>query len=66
MILLAPHAWDEVVDGVRVWGVRPPRSRTGRPLVWARLLFRALRLRAAVYHFHDPELLPLGWLLATP
>lgn len=62
--LLAPHPRDAVVEGVRVWGVRPPRSRLGRPLVWAQLLVRALRLRAAIYHFHDPELLPVGWLLA--
>jgi glycosyltransferase involved in cell wall biosynthesis len=62
--LLAPHPLDETVDGVRVWGVGPPPSRAGRPLVWLRLLVRALRLRADAYHFHDPELLPLGWLLA--
>lgn len=62
--LLAPHGRDEVVDGARVWGVPVPVSRAGRPLVWLRLLGRALRLRADVYHFHDPELLPLGLLLA--
>jgi glycosyltransferase involved in cell wall biosynthesis len=62
--LLAAHPRDEVVDGVRVWGVPAPRSRWGRPLVWAHLLGRALRLRADVYHFHDPELLPLGLLIA--
>ena len=62
--LLAPHDRDEWRDGVRVWGVPPAASRLGRPLVWGRLLRRALRLRADAYHFHDPELLPLGWLLA--
>ena len=62
--LLAPSTGDKIVDGVRVWGVPAPRSRAGRPLVWLRLLGRALRLRADVYHFHDPELLPLGLLLA--
>lgn len=62
--LLAAHPRDEVVDGVRVWGVPAPRTRWGRPLVWARLLARALQLRADLYHFHDPELLPLGLLLA--
>jgi glycosyltransferase involved in cell wall biosynthesis len=61
--LLAPHPCDEVVDGVRVWGLPPPHSRAGRPLVHVRMLARALRSRADVYHFHDPELLPLGWLL---
>jgi glycosyltransferase involved in cell wall biosynthesis len=62
--LLAPHAADTSAGGVRVRGVPPPRSRAGRPLVWLRLLGRALRARADVYHLHDPELLPLGLLLA--
>ena len=62
--LLAPYHGCTAVDGVDVYGVVPPRSRAGRPLVWLRLLGRALRLRADVYHFHDPELLPLGLLLA--
>lgn len=38
-----------------------PRSQ--RPLLWWRLLLQALRARAAVYHIHDPELLPLALLL---
>jgi glycosyltransferase involved in cell wall biosynthesis len=63
--LLAPHERDETRAGVRVRGLPRPRSRTGRPLLWLRLLGRALRLRADVYHLHDPELLPLGLLLAT-
>ena len=64
VILLAPYHGRTTVDGVDVYGVPAPKSRAGRPLVWLRLLRRALRLRADVYHFHDPELLPLGLLLA--
>ncbi len=64
VLLLAPHPRTATVDGVRVVGVPVPASRAGRPVVWARLLWRALRARAAAYHIHDPELLPLGWLLA--
>lgn len=63
--LLAPHDRDERRAGVRVRGLPWPRSRAGRPLLWLRLLGRALRLRADVYHLHDPELLPLGLLLAA-
>ncbi len=62
--LVAPAGFDEERrDGVRIVGVRPPRSRLGRPLVWRRLLREALRLRPHVIHFHDPELLLLAPLL---
>jgi glycosyltransferase involved in cell wall biosynthesis len=53
------------VGSVRVEAV-PARS-TGRlfRMVWEtlRVLSRALRANAAVYHFHDPELIPAGLLL---
>src|SRR5437016_2821143 len=29
----------------------------------AQLFFKALRIRAKIYHLHDPELLPIGLLL---
>jgi glycosyltransferase involved in cell wall biosynthesis len=52
-------------DGVEVFPVRPGNRRR-----WLRLLVTtprcvllALRLRADVYHLHDPELLVLAWLL---
>jgi glycosyltransferase involved in cell wall biosynthesis len=63
--LLAPYDRDETCAGVRVRGLPRPRARTGRPLLWLRLLRAALRLHADVYHLHDPELLPLGLLLAA-
>ena len=69
--LLAPDAEfkdDHRIDGVLV---RPLRRRSGKlfrgPLSrasrWFELFARARASKADVYHFHDPELLPLGVIL---
>jgi glycosyltransferase involved in cell wall biosynthesis len=64
VLLLATHDRSEVVDGVRVVGF-PRRSRPGRMLRTTIDLYRQARTENAdVYHFHDPELLPVGWALA--
>jgi glycosyltransferase involved in cell wall biosynthesis len=69
--LLAPDAEfkdDHWVDGVLVRPLRRSKGRLFRgPLSrgrrWLELLARALASKADVYHFHDPELLPLGLIL---
>jgi glycosyltransferase involved in cell wall biosynthesis len=56
---------DEVRDGVRVVDVgAAPAGRLCRMLLqpW-RVLRRARSLGADIYHFHDPELLPVGLAL---
>ena len=52
-------------DGIDL--VRLPRclGRLRRFLAWPRLLVSLLQQRAAVYHFQDPELLPLASVLKT-
>ena len=52
-------------DGVRLHVVRSSsRGRLARSLLLgARATLRALAIPAAVYHFHDPELLLWSWLL---
>jgi len=59
--LIVQHARDEVVDGVKIIALPKPRNRFTRifGLVW-RAFRLALRQQADIYHFHDPELLPVG------
>jgi len=63
--LIAPHAEGDMVrDGIKLRAVRPPRNRRERLMhtVW-RVYRAAVREDADIYHFHDPELLPVGLLL---
>jgi len=64
--IVAPHCKDEVADGVRIKAVHPPagsgRIRRMTFTVWN--VFReALKQDADLYHFHDPELIPVGLFL---
>lgn len=64
VVLIAQHNKEEIVDGVRIVPLPEPRNRFERmtKVVWK--LFRlALREKANVYHFHDPELIPVGMIL---
>ena len=66
VLLIAPHDREEVVESVRLRPLGRPRNRAHRMTV---MLVRALRLalaeRADMYHFHDPELIPIGLILKT-
>src|SRR5438132_1690306 len=64
VVLIAPHPSDKVVDSVEVKGIRSSGGRFVRMTRTAWRLYReALRQNGDVYHFHDPELIPLGLLL---
>ncbi len=62
--LIAQHDKDEIVDGIRLVPIPKPRNRFQR---MSGLTFRALKLalrqKADIYHFHDPELIPAGVFL---
>ena len=64
--IVAPHEQDEIAEHVTIRAV-PSASRGGRlrrmtVTVW-NVLREALALDADLYHFHDPELIPVGLYL---
>lgn len=62
--LVVPHTGDQLVDGVRIHAVPPPSGRLDRMTRTSlRVVRQALRLKADVYHFHDPELIPAALFL---
>lgn len=64
VVLVAPHGQDLVRDGVRLLAVPRYRSRLERVTRTAwRTVRRGMATQPALYHIHDPELIPWGLLL---
>jgi glycosyltransferase involved in cell wall biosynthesis len=64
VVYVVPGGELGTVDGVRLHPIWQPRSRALRLAVGAPIVLRAaLQERAALYHLHDPELLPVGLVL---
>ncbi|MBU0727812.1 glycosyltransferase family 4 protein, partial [Patescibacteria group bacterium] len=65
VILIAQHDKDEVVvDGVQIIALPKTKSRIHRMITLPLKAFHlALKQNANIYHFHDPELLPVGLAL---
>jgi glycosyltransferase involved in cell wall biosynthesis len=61
---VCPHSEDLVADQVQIKSIPRNNSRLARMTrtVW-RVYREARKLRADIYHFHDPELIPAGLLL---
>lgn len=63
VLLIAPAAPHNPVDGVRFASLPSWGGRAGRPFRWPVAFWKAWRAHADLYHLHDPELLPWGLLL---
>ena len=63
--LVVTGSESQVKDGVHIVNAGPvPASRFRRMLISTWRVYRAgLKIDADIYHFHDPELLPYGYLL---
>jgi glycosyltransferase involved in cell wall biosynthesis len=62
--LVGPSDGDRQRDGVRIIGVPQPRGRLGRMIGTSWHVLRgSVASRAEICHFHDPELIPVGFLL---
>ena len=59
--LIVQHDKDEIIDGIFIKGIDKPKNRRERMLKSTRQVYkRALECDADIYHFHDPELIPVG------
>jgi glycosyltransferase involved in cell wall biosynthesis len=62
--LIAQHDKEEIVDGVHIIPIPKAKNRMQRiTLLSIKALRNALKLKAEVYHFHDPELIFVGLTL---
>ncbi|MFN3301251.1 MAG: glycosyltransferase family 4 protein [Sediminibacterium sp.] len=64
VFLIAPHTKNMIVDGVKIIALPEANTRLHRiSLLTLKAFYTAFKLKADIYHFHDPELLPVGVLL---
>lgn len=64
VVLIAPGEEDSVLDGIPVRAIRKHGGRLKRMVLTVWHVYRAaLREKADIYHFHDPELIGVGLLL---
>ena len=66
VVIIAQYLGRTVRENIRIEGLSVPRNRLERMIctTW-KAFFRALREKGDVYHFSDPELIPLGLLLQS-
>jgi glycosyltransferase involved in cell wall biosynthesis len=59
--LIAQHDKYEITNGIKIIPLKPVKNRFVRMTKNVLLIFRmALKTNADIFHFHDPELIPIG------
>jgi len=60
-LIVADGEGNCVVEGVKIFDVGKPSGRKERMMKFGKYIFeKAISLDADLYHFHDPELMPVG------
>ncbi len=64
VVLIAPHDKKELIRNIKIVPIPKARNRFERITISTlRVLNLALKEKAYVYHFHDPELIPVGAII---
>lgn len=62
--LIAQNEKDETINGIKIKSLRKPNGRVDRMIkLVMEAAIKAWKLDADIYHFHDPECIPLGLLM---
>lgn len=62
--LIAQHDKDETVEGVQIIALPKTKSRFSRMFYLSvKVFWITFKQKADIYHFHDPELIPVGVML---
>jgi glycosyltransferase involved in cell wall biosynthesis len=65
VIYIVSHDRTEILEGVHIMPLPFTESRIRRIMIHTFLAMKkAIKLKAQVYHIHDPELLPIGCILS--
>lgn len=63
-LVVADGKGDTIVENVNIYDVGSPKNRLVRIFLSTFLVFmKSLKLKADIYHFHDPELIFYGYVL---
>ena len=63
VVHICPHDKDEIRDNIKILPIPKSRNRLMRMLRTWKIFLSSLKIKADLYHFHDPELLLFGLLL---
>ncbi len=63
-LIVADGKENEVINSVKIHGVDKPIGRLYRFFITPKIIYnKAININADIYHFHDPELIPIGIML---
>lgn len=62
--LIAQHDKNETIGGIKIVALPKPKNRRDRiSKLTFKIFWRSFKQKSKIYHFHDPELIPIGIIL---